>query len=105
MGILVGVIREGGEVGVNELNKSATTAAGESGALGAAEGISWSMLMRWEEEGDEDDSLDIPRFRVNLSPPTEMKVALDLSGISFGGESPVAMFGFFQGLVWLVEVW
>lgn len=42
---------------------------------------------------------DTPRFRVNLSPPTEMKVALDLSGISFGGESPVAMFGFFHGLV------
>lgn len=100
MGILVGVIREGGEVGVNELSRSATTAAGDRGALGAAEGIS-SMLMRWEEGS----GLDMPRFRVNLSPPTEMKVALDLSGISFGGESPVAMLGFFQGLVWLVEVW
>lgn len=36
-----------------------------------------------------------PRFKVSLSPPTDTKVALDLSPTSFGGESPVAMFGFF----------
>ena len=29
---------------------------------------------------------------------TETKVALDLSPISFNGESPVAIFGFFLGL-------
>lgn len=52
--------------------------------------------MRLLEPSGDDDT---PRFKVNLSPPTEMKVALDLSGISFGGESPVAMFGFFHGLV------
>lgn len=41
----------------------------------------------------------VPRFRVSLSPPTETKVALDLSPISLAGESPVAMLGFFLGLI------
>lgn len=40
-----------------------------------------------------------PRLRVSLSPPTDTKVALLLSPISLGGESPVAMLGFFRGLI------
>jgi len=39
------------------------------------------------------------RLKVNLSPPTETKVALDLSPTSLGGESPVARLGFFLGLM------
>lgn len=53
---------------------------------------SMSLVVRtsvWDRE---------PRLRVSLSPPTDTKVALALSPTSLGGESPVAMFGFFLGL-------
>lgn len=72
------------------------------GARGADRVDNSSRLEGWVEAGSSvSRSIRfplVPKFRVSLSPPTETKVALYLSGISLPGLSPEDMFGFFRGL-------